>query len=184
MKNKKQHFDDVYRYIESLKDEEGYAVLNVNLQDKSELYNPLSYNDTKDLNESIYSYIDNETAVIPPSIPLRIKFHGNIEEKEQDEVRAIMKRHYTLKLRETMLEMASNTKKMLFLAIFGVVMLAFYFYFAFSTENVFWSEILSIIGSFALWESVDAFLLQRPALKREYRNIEQNLNQLIEFETK
>ena len=71
--------------------------------------------------------------------------------------------------------------RMLFLALFGAAVLAVYLVLALTGKNVLFTEILSIVGSFSLWEAADALLLERPHLRREYKNNEQNLKQKIEF---
>ncbi len=179
--NRKERAQEMLEYLESVKDEEGFAVVDVNITEETELYDPLSLKGHKDLNGEIYDYIDAQTNVIPSAVPLRIRFHGQIGEEEQKEIRQMMHRHYTMRSYDNAWDLAANFRKMLLLAIFGAVVLAIYLYFAITEAHVFMTEILSIVGSFALWEAADALLLERPDLRREHRNIEQSLNQKIEF---
>ena len=167
-------------YLEEIRDEEGYAVVDVNIE-AEELYEPLSLKGHKDLRGEVYDYIDAQTNVIPSAVPLRVRFHGKVEEEEQEEIRHIMHRHYTMRSYDNAWDLAANFRKLLLLAAFGAIVLAIYLYFAITENHVFVAEILSIVGSFALWEAADAFLLERPHLRREHKNIEQNLNQQIEF---
>ena len=178
--NRKQRKEELLRYIETIRDGEGYAVVDVSLE-RETLYDPLSIKGQKDLNPDIYSYIEAQTNVIPANVPLRIRFHGEIPEAEQGEIRTIMHRHYTMRSFDISWDLFANFRKMLLLAIFGAALIAVYLYFAITSENAFMTEILSIVGSFSLWEAADAFLLERPHLRRESHNNEQSLKQRIEF---
>lgn len=179
--NKKEQAKKLLEYFETIKDEQGRAVVDVNAKNKEELFNPLSLGGSRDLADEVYDYIDAQANVIPAEVPLVVRFHGSFDEKEQKDIKTLMQRHYTLKSFDIMWDKAANLKKMAGLIIFGVLVLAAYFYISFATKNVMFAEILSIIGSFSLWEAADAFLLERPRLKRERKNIEQNLKQTIEF---
>ncbi len=179
-KTRKQRKEEIRAYIESVMDEEGFAVVDVNL-DRETMYDPLSLKGNKDLSGEIYDYIDAQTNIIPASIPLRIRFHGEVGEEEQEELRGVMHRHYMMRSYDNTWDLAVNLRKMLLLALFGAAVLAVYLYLAITEQHVFMAEIISIVGSFALWEAADALLLERPHLRREHRNIEQSLRQRIEF---
>ncbi len=179
MKNK-QREAELLRYIENIRDEEGYAVVDVCL-DGETLYDPLSLKGQKDLNGEIYDYIEAQTNLIPANIPLRIRFHGDFPEEEQNEIKQMMHRHYTMKSFDISWDLMANFRKMLLLALFGAAVLAVYLYLALTSQNALMTEILSIVGSFSLWEAANALLLERPGLRRDHRNNQQSLNQRIEF---
>lgn len=179
--NRKQRKEELLAYIEHIRDDDGYAVVDVDLGEDVTLYDPLSLNGQKDLSGEIYDYIEAQTNVIPAAVPLRIKFHGDFDEKEQDEIRQMMHRHYVMRSFDISWDLMANFRKALLLALFGAVLLAVYLYLAIATEHAFMTEILSIVGSFSLWEAADAVLLERPSLRRENRNNEQSLNERVEF---
>ena len=179
--NRKKRAEEVIEYLKGIRDGEGYAVVDIDVGDGSTLYDPLSMGKQRDLNGDIYDYIDAQTNVVPAEIPLRIRFHGDIPAEEQETVKSAMQRHYTLKSLDVSWDLAANLRKMVLLALFGVAVLALYFYFAFTRDDAFFAEILSIVGSFSLWEAADALLLERPHLRRESKNIEQSLSQRLEF---
>ncbi len=179
-RTRKQKKKDLLDYIQRIRDEDGNAVIDVNLCEES-LYEPLSLKGDKDLSGEIYDYIEAQANVIPAHIPLRIRMHGDILEEDRAKIPEIMHRHYTMKSFDIAWDLMANLRKMLFLAIFGLAVLAVYLVLALTGKNVLFTEILSIVGSFSLWEAADALLLERPHLRREYKNNEQNLNQKIEF---
>lgn len=179
----KQKKEELLKYIEQIRDEDGNAVVDVNLGEDVPLYDPLSLKGQKDLNADIYGYIESQTNVIPAAVPLRIRFHGDIPKEEQEEIGKMMQRHYMMKSFDIAWDLVANLRKMLLLALFGAAVLAVYLYLAITSDNALMTEILSIVGSFSLWEAADALLLERPRLKREHRNNEQSLNQRVEFVT-
>lgn len=179
--NKRKEKDELLKYVEKIRDDDGNAVVDVCLSDEVAIYDPLSLKGAKDLNGDIYDYIEKQTNVIPANVPLRIRMHGDFSEKEQGEIKQIMHQHYVMKTFDISWDLVANFKKMALMAIFGVIVLAIYLYLAITAKHVFVTEILSIIGSFSLWEAADAFLVERPRLRRESRNNEQNLNAKIEF---
>ena len=179
-RTRKQKKKDLLDYIQRIRDGDGNAVIDVNLCEEN-LYEPLSLKGDKDLSGEIYDYIEAQANVIPAHIPLRIRMHGDILEEDRAKIPEIMHRHYTMKSFDIAWDLMANLRKMLFLAIFGLAVLAVYLVLALTGKNVLFTEILSIVGSFSLWEAADALLLERPHLRREYKNNEQNLNQKIEF---
>ncbi len=176
----KKHTEELIEYLKQIRDDEGYAVVNINLEG-NEIYDPYSMKEQKDLCGEIYEYIDAQTNVVPAEIPLRIKFYGDVPAEEQEEIRRMMHRHYTQKTYDVSWDLVANLRKMLLLAIFGVCVLAAYFFVVFKYDQPIFSEVLSVIGTFSLWEAANSLLLERPHLRREYKNIEQNLAQRIEF---
>ncbi len=179
-KARKREKQELLQYIERIRDGDGNAVVDVDLG-SVELYDPLSMKGERDLNGEIYDYIAAQTNVIPAHVPLRLRLHGEFSEAEQAQIRESMHRHYTMKSFDISWDLIANFRKMLLLAIFGAAVLAVYLFLALTGKNALFTEILSIIGSFSLWEAADAFLLERPHLRREFKNNEQNLNQKVEF---
>ena len=141
----------------------------------------MSVEGQKDLKAEIYDYIEAQTNVIPAQIPLRIRLHGDFTEAEKKEIEAAMQRHYIMRSFDISWDLVANLRKMLLLALFGAAVLSVYLVLAIAGKHVFMTEILSIVGSFSLWEAADAFLLERPHLRRENRNNDQSLSQHIEF---
>lgn len=177
---RKERVKQLIEYVEKIKDGNGHAVIDVDIS-KTEPYDPLSCGENLDLSGDIYNFIDAEANIIPAEVPLVVRFHGKVEEGAQEKIKAAMKRHYTAKSFDIMWDMAANLRKIVGFCLFGVLVLAAYFYITYTSDNVMFAEILSIIGSFSLWEAADGFLLERPRLRREMRNLEQNINQVVEF---
>ena len=178
MKIKKQA-KQVISYLKEQKSEDGYVNIDVRICE-GELYDKLSTGKSLDLAPEIYDFIDREANIVPHSIPLNIRFHLDFAVNE-DEVRKLMHRHYTIKSYDLLWDMAANFRKCIGFSIFGVAVIALYLYFALARDEAMASEILSIIGSFSLWQAADAYLLERPVIKRAPRNNRQNIEQKTEF---
>ncbi|MGN0632951.1 MAG: hypothetical protein ACI4JW_03695 [Oscillospiraceae bacterium] len=169
-------------YLRSQREEDGRVGIDINLNNDFELYNPLSVNCDLELNSDIYDYIEEQSNLIPSNIPLKIRFHGrSFSDDEQNNIREIIKRHYAVAAFDKQWDKALNTKKLIAMFIFGVAMLAIYFYLSVFLKNQIAVELFSVLGSFSLWEAAGSFLLERPQIKREYNEIMQFKNQTIEF---
>ncbi len=179
--NRRKRKEEILRYIEHICDEEGYAVIDVSLGEGVTVFDPLSLKGDKDLSGDIYDYIEAQTNVIPAKVPLRIRFHGNFSPEEQKEIEESMHRHYVMKSFDISWDLMANLRKMILLAIFGGVLISVYLVLAITGKNEFFTEILSIVGSFSLWEAADALILEYPRLRRDNKNNEQSLHERIEF---
>ena len=51
---------------------------------------------------------------------------------------------------------------------FGIIFLSIYFVLQITSENEIFDEIISIIGSFCIWETIDYFIIRRGELRRDY----------------
>ena len=169
-------------FLRSHRDNDGRICIDVNLSPSFEIYDPLSIGYDNELNSDIYDYIEEKANLIPSNIPLKIRFHGrSFSEEEQENIRRIMKRHYNVAVLDKAWDKAANTKKLIVMAAFGLIMLTIYFYLSVIADNQIMVELFSVIGSFSLWEAAGSFLLERPQLKREYEEILQFREQTIEF---
>lgn len=181
MSKSKERVKELVKYAEDAIDKDGYAVIDVKLPPDEELYNPLSTGNNLDLNGAIYDFIDEQANIIPSKIPLKIRFHGDVDEDKQLEIKRLMHRHYTIRSYDVTWDFAANFRKAIFLTIFGVAVLIAYFLVTVLVDDPLFPEILSIVGSFSLWEAANAILLDRPALRRHRDAVEQNINQCVEF---
>lgn len=163
-------------------DGDGYAVIDVRLDQELELYDPLSMGKQQDLNPEIYDFIERKADIIPAQIPLKIRFHGReIGAPEQEKIRRLLAEHYTVMMHDKMWDSRSCARKLVGLSVVGVAFLSLYFFFALSREDGLFLEILSVIGSFALWEAADCFILERREIHTQMLNTAQYLTQDVEF---
>lgn len=147
---------------------DGKAQIDVALYDGIELFDPLSIGRQRDLSSELYDYIDRKLYAIPTFYEIRICFHGKLPVGASEaEIRSILTEHYAFLFRDKEADLRINSLKMLGLALCGIVFLALYFALELSNLKPLFMEFLSIMGTFALWEAVDCWLLERKALKVE-----------------
>lgn len=147
---------------------DGKAQIDVSLYEGMELLDPLSVGRQRDLRADIYDYIDRKLYAIPTLYDIRICFHGKLpEDVSETEIAAILTEHYAFIFRDKEADLRINSLKMLGLALCGIAFLTLYFALELSNLKPIFMEFLSIMGTFALWEAVDCWLLERKALKAE-----------------
>lgn len=170
------------RYLdEEYMNDEGVGVIDVCLSEGLELYDPLSWGRQRELNPEIYDFIGQKANLLPAQVPLRICFHGHVPPEDQEQIRRLMAEHYSLELQDRMWDLRSNRHKLIGMVAVGVVFLSLYFFFALREDDGLFLELLSVIGSFALWEAADCFLLERRAITRDMMNIAQHMTQEVVF---
>lgn len=75
--------------------EDGKAQIDIFLSDKSELFNPLTVGQQRDLSPSVYQLIDEKMYTISLKDPVRLCFLGRIPDiQEQEAVKEMLQRHY------------------------------------------------------------------------------------------
>lgn len=148
---------------------DGKAQIDINLYDGVELFNPLTFEKQRDLNNDIYDLVDSKLYTIPLIHPVRLCFRGNIPDLQtQEEVRAVIQEHYMYTFRDKEEDLRINLFKTIGLAVFGAILLAIYFALELASSNPVFMELLSIAGWVAAWEAVDCWLLQRKEIQLEY----------------
>lgn len=162
-------------------DTDGYAVIDVDLYDGLALYNPLSMGRQRELNPEICDFIEQKAYIIPARVPLKIRFHGRLPAEEKEALARLLRERYTVMLHDKAWDKRINRRKLLGMAAVGVVFLSLYLFFALKREDGLFLEILSVIGSFALWEAADCLMLERREINTEILNTAQHLTQEIEF---
>ena len=160
----------------------GRARIDVDLTD-AELYAPMSRGRLRRLNDEIFEHIEYTANLLPTLVPLRVVFCGvEPDPQERERVRELYERHYKVAMRDKLRDRRRNTSKMLYMILVGVVFLAIYLILALNSEDNIFLEILSIIGSFSLWEAANCFLLERRDIQRELMAVAQFLTAEIVFE--
>lgn len=163
-------------------DADGYAVIDVCLYDNLELYNPMSMGRQRDLNPEIYDFIEQKAYIIPAWTTLKVCFRGGkLLAEEKEEIKRLLSEHYTVILHDKAWDKQINRRKLFDMAAVGVVSSRCIFFFAPKWEDGLFLEILSVIGSFALWEAADCLMLERREINTEIFNTAQYLTQEIEF---
>lgn len=160
------------RYLEKeYLDEDNNAVIYVNAYDGIEWFDKLSIGNQVTLNQDIYDFIDRKAYYIPIRYPIIIQFvNVDLNEKEQNQIIRLIKEHYTSILNDKRTDLHFNFITILSLFTLGIILLIIYFTINIAEVGEIISEVLSIAASFALWEAVDYFLLERKDISKERLN--------------
>lgn len=160
------------RYLEKeYLDEDNNAIIFVNAYDGIEWFDKLSIGNQVTLNQDIYDFIDRKAYYIPIRYPIIIQFvNVDLNEKEQNQIIRLIKEHYTSILNDKRIDLHFNFITILSLFTLGIILLIIYFTINMAEVGEIISEVLSIAASFALWEAVDYFLLERKDISKERLN--------------
>ena len=157
---------------------DGRAVIHVNVQ---ELYNPLSMGNMRQMNSDIFGYIEEAANILPSLVPLRVVLHG-VDEEDRERVPDLFRLHYHLVAQDHLWDQRMNRRKMLYMTGVGLIFIAAYLFFALRQEDNLFLEILSVIGSFSLWEAANCFLVERREINKALNETAQFLTMEIAFE--
>ena len=152
--------------------------IKVKIHEESDLYNTFDP-DAAQLSDEVVSYI------------LRKYQEKEREEKHcihiisdtpVDEDRVWKNIHAYTKHEEEIIgrEQQNSTAKQIRLFIIGIAFIAFWMFAASRTENI-GVEVLSIIGSFAVWEAANIWIVERPTMRMNRRRLKKLMETEIKF---
>ena len=159
--------------------DDGRARIDVDLTEE-QIYAPMSRGKQQRLNGEIFEHIEQTANLLPALVPLRVVFYG-VEPDSRESVQSLYRSHYNAVVQDKLWDKHSNTRKMIYMILVGVVFLALYFLLMLHSEDDMFLEILSIIGSFSLWEAANCFLLERRNLQRELMAVAQFMTAELAF---
>ncbi len=152
---------------------DGKGRILIRIPEGYEVLDPLTMDQQKELNQEIFDCIDRKSDLIPSAVKLRIEFHGRaFSEEEQDEIRNLVREHYQVEQFERQWDLDANLVQFWKMILIGTLFLSLYFVLEVS-EYEFFTEIISVIGSFSLWTAAELRLIDRRALKKQMIWIEQ-----------
>lgn len=163
-------------------DEKGQAVIEINIYNELELYDKLSFEKQLELNPDIYKYIDQKAKIIPAHIPIKLRFHGKkIDKEEQEKIKKLIDEHYSIELFSQQKNIRIMRKKTMRLAIIGAIIFLICFYLSSIDKYTFFTDILSIIGTFSIWEVASLLMLGKKDIDMQTVHIAKMLIHEIEF---
>lgn len=143
------------------------VVLEINCSDINALYNTYSPDNNRDISNDIYNYIIEQAYFVPFEYNIILLLKGDFPKETQEYIRMKMKQHYNMLLEDKIKKVRTNTFKSLGLFSLGMA-LFFLIYLMTKIDNTqFVRDILSIAATFALWETVNYYILDRRSLKWE-----------------
>ncbi len=145
--------------------------INVNLPEDMDIFDPMAPAEYGQLNPEIYRYIEEQAYFVPTEYDITVNFVGReLSPVQQKQVETALRDHYNMQVYDKLDDIHSNRSLGLFLLIFGIVALAAYFFITLFAENLIFHEVISIVGTFSIWEAVDCWLINGHHTKVELNN--------------
>lgn len=161
---------------------DGTALIEIDLS-STDIFNPLSYGKGRTLNQDIFDLIDDESNLIPATIPLHIRFHAaSLTSDQKDEIENLYREHYQALVYDQEWDHRQNRFRFWRLTIVGAVLMALYIYFSVSAEDSIGLEVLSTLASVALWLAAEILLVTNRDVRIAIHNLHQLRDASIEFE--
>lgn len=158
-----------------------YAIIPIQVSSMEDFYD--RYDSSKNtLSPDLASYIDKCAYNIPIKYKLILKVScPGATSDDKKEIERLIRVHYGLIVHDKNLDLKINEIDVLWLFVLGGIVLALTYFFGVGLQS-FLKEILLIAGWFAIWESVDEFVLGRRKIRIDKRNNKQLFNCDIYFE--
>ncbi len=156
----KENYDSkLYINRHYIKDEK--AVIPIHIHDIGELY--VSYDLQRQIfNPDMISYIEDIAYYIPYDYSIVLEFSGiSFTEEEKAQLMENVTDQFGMKTHDMDVELNYNTKKAMKLFLIGSIVLAISFIIQTMNYTAYISEILSIIGTFSIWEFVNTIWFER-----------------------
>jgi hypothetical protein len=164
------------------RDDKGRLIIRIRLGEDFPLYASLSDSRHPRLNPELYDYVEERTNLVPSSLSLHTIFEGRVfTDKEKEDIRSCFHDHYLAERMDILWDRRAVTRAARGMAFLGTILLGLYFFLDSQQAPAVIMEILSIIGSFAIWEAAAHILEDRPGLLRKKAANTQYMEQVISF---
>ncbi len=159
------------KFVEERLQKDNTVRIDVNLPEDMDLFDPLAPAEYGQINPEILRYIDDQAYFVPTEYDLTVNFVGReLTKQQQSKLTAALHDHYNMQVYDKLDDIRNNRKLGIFLLVFGIVALAAYFFITIFAENLVFHEVISIVGTFAIWEAVDCWLINGRQTKLELHN--------------
>lgn len=183
MQNKKQVLNRIKKYSkaefneqEYLKkqyiNEEGKAVIIIKIENVEDIYSVYSVKDKEILSKYVSSYIEDCAYNIPVIVPIKLVFDLKDKSKleEAEKIKRVCRENFGMINSDKEMDIKLNYYKMIRLATVGILTLLASYIFSKFLENSIIYELISVAGTFAIWEAVNCFVIEKRALNVEKIN--------------
>lgn len=162
-------------------DENGTAVINIQLSNTDNLFSP--YSEKKVLNQDLMNYIDSQADPISPEIPIIINFIvDDVNKVDEVYIKRAIKRYYWLSYRSKKKELRRLTITSAILFLVGIGITIVYQILYRLNVDLFANEIILIASWVFIWEAVSRFTFNRRAKQIDLLNEGQMAVASVRFE--
>ena len=179
----KQYLDG-YIKNEFLTDD-GDADIFINIEEKYDLFDSWTIGDQTDLENDVYEYIEEKTAMLGNHVPIHLHIIGcKFTPREQDIIRHTLKEHYAIELYKIQKKYTYLKTKIFALACFGILSFVLYTLLYFFKNFNYLVEVFGFLFSFSLWEAMDCLIYTFSQVKYDREAVTQNLLISVDFDAK
>ena len=170
-------------YIENEYDlNENGANIYMQIFSKNELFDSRTIGKQKSLTDNLYNFIESKSAMLDNDIPLNLQIIGySFPSRAQEEIRHLIKEHYSIELYKVQKEYKKTLKKTTYLMLIGFIFLLIYVSIILFTESNVASEIFAFLFTYTLWEALHGIIYVLSKLKAKRAAITQTLLMNVEF---
>ena len=158
------------------------AVIRIVLKDIDEAFSRFSPPGYEELDGELSDYIDGVIYNIPLKHHIILDFYTEKSTHEQEKtLEEVILNFYGLRLEDKNQDLRINTAKVFGLFAVGSILLIFSYFLANNETGRFFTDVMNIAGTFAIWEVVDLFILERKSLMIEKLNAGQTVTAQIVY---
>lgn len=166
----------VKHYVEGEK-----AVIPITMEQYQDLFSSYHPNDMV-LNRDIMEYIERIVYYIPYQYSIVLEFIGpEFTEEEKIHISEALSNHFGLRAHDKKVDLKFNTNKAIILLIFGFVFLYISYLISSYVAFKFINDVVSIAGTFSIWEFVNTLWLERTGIRISSLNAGQLATATIDF---
>lgn len=163
-------------------DSEGRIIVNMNVKDDTDFLSVFSTSETPVISSDVAEFLEKSTLTIRPNEQLALHVKSDcIDEKEQILYKNAIKEYYKEEYQANQKELSVCNKIAFFLALFGVLVLAFAVFLDYKIGSVIWSEVIDIMAWVFLWEAVDIKFFKTRGLKLRQKRYSAFIDMKIEY---
>ncbi len=166
------------------RDENGRAVICMNIKDDSGFLSEFSMSETPVISEGVAEFIESKTRDISPGEKLKLHIHSDcIDDREKEIYTDAIKEYYLQKYIANEEQIKRNRLLVLILGLLGVLVLIAEIIFTCNFDNAIWAEVIDIVAWVLLWEATDIALLASGDLRIKKKRCLSYFSMEIEYST-
>lgn len=184
-KIKRYHnFDfDTNAYVMKYYIDKEKAIIPIQIREYQELFS-IYHPDNIVLNPDIAEYIEQIVYYIPYQYSVVLELRGlELTEEEKIHISSIFSQYFGMRAHDKKVDLRFNARKALVLLLFGFLFLSISYLLSHYMNLKFINDVVSIAGTFSIWELVNTLWLERTSIRVASLNAGQLATSTIAFKT-
>ena len=170
--------------LDQNRDEKGNFIIDMMILDDDSFISPFCGN-APVISSDAATYLDNAIKNVPPKFGVSLRITSDVISKEKEEIHIeSIRNYYRNEQKQLIRELVSNKMSAFVMFVIGLFVIATMIVLSLTDTSEIWITVLEIIGWVFVWESVDAFFIERSKLKRDLLRANQFINAEVVFKKK